>query len=665
MASYDDEDMDCSPLPEAQHTAGPVDSAEVNMTPQVEDSVQLTLSFEFLDPSIQKPEKLLEQALQSWFNKNNPQTDCSVVKIFRDECVIKITPAPAISMLQKLSGETLIRKKQKTAIVRNVSLTLPGLDTQKQDAAPMDLHLSVAAQKPDDAPTSHHPSFDAQKPNDVTTTPLPSIISKKPDDVFMSELEADEVQQEKSSTTSGAGQQLPCLVSVNHFWYVSHIYKKDVDHIAKNNGVQIKTELRVTFEPDQNGGNPENARTEFTNLVQKCIHDSKTSVVPFKYTDADMWSKTLKIIQREENKLHLTVSSEEMTVRGPSHSQDAFCKTLHAMQQPNNSALEESRWLSRNTPLKIKITINDPLADAGLDMEKSFWDVMKTSFDLKADIESKFNVHLLETGFNQDKVTIKAVYNSAGGNAAMESHAVKALLRLYQKTATSPMSYNLYPSKSLKSSAHSEDTSNGQNTPNIAETTPGAGASAGDNKDINCPICLDTFKNKKQLKCKHEFCEGCLEGATETMGPICPICRDIFGVIEGDQPDGTMTWTKELTSLPGFDHCGTIVIQYHIPTGKQTKKHPNPREYYSGITREAYLPDNNEGNKVLCLLKKAFDQRLIFTVGRSRTTGCDNQVTWNDIHHKTSRHGGPQSFGYPDPNYLRKVQEELKAKGIK
>ncbi|XP_028261416.1 uncharacterized protein LOC114435706 [Parambassis ranga] len=340
------------------------------MTPQVEDSVQLTLSFEFLDPSIQKPEKLLEQALQSWFNKNNPQTDCSVVKIFRDECVIKITPAPAISMLQKLSGETLIRKKQKTAIVRNVSLTLPGLDTQKQDAAPMDLHLSVAAQKPDDAPMSHHPSFDAQKPNDVTTTPLPSIISQKPDDVFMSELEADEVQQGKSSTTSGAGQQLPsCFVSVNHFWYMSHIYKKDVHNIAKKNGVQIKTEVKVTFEPDQNNGNPENACSEFTSLVKKCLPDSRASVIPFKYTDADMWSNTLKIIQREENKLHLTVSSEEMTVRGPSHSQDAFCKTLHAMQQPNNSALEESRWGSEGTPQKIKMTINDPLADAGLDVE--------------------------------------------------------------------------------------------------------------------------------------------------------------------------------------------------------------------------------------------------------------------------------------------------------
>ncbi|XP_043978911.1 probable E3 ubiquitin-protein ligase DTX3 isoform X2 [Gambusia affinis] len=99
--------------------------------------------------------------------------------------------------------------------------------------------------------------------------------------------------------------------------------------------------------------------------------------------------------------------------------------------------------------------------------------------------------------------------------------------------------------------------------------------------------------------------------------------------------------------------------------GVETKeKHPNPGLLYKGTTRTAYLPDNKEGQEVLKLLKKAFDQKMIFTVGTSRTSGLDNQVIWNDISHKTSKTGGPQSFGYPDPNYLSKVKEDLKAKGI-
>uniref|UniRef100_A0A3B4GX86 E3 ubiquitin-protein ligase n=1 Tax=Pundamilia nyererei TaxID=303518 RepID=A0A3B4GX86_9CICH len=186
----------------------------------------------------------------------------------------------------------------------------------------------------------------------------------------------------------------------------------------------------------------------------------------------------------------------------------------------------------------------------------------------------------------------------------------------------------------------------------------------GDQKDERCPICLDKFENKKQLKCKHEFCKDCLRQAQEANGPICPICRVVFGKIVGDQPHGTMSHQILTFPLPGYSDCGTITIRYEIPSGTQTEKHPNPGQRFHGIGRTAYLPDNKEGNEVLRLLKKAFDQKLIFTVGTSRTTGMDGQVTWNDIHHKTSTSGGPDCFGYPDPKYLSRVKEELKAKGI-
>ncbi len=65
-------------------------------------------------------------------------------------------------------------------------------------------------------------------------------------------------------------------------------------------------------------------------------------------------------------------------------------------------------------------------------------------------------------------------------------------------------------------------------------------------------------------------------------------------------------------------------------------EHPHPGQRYHGTTRTAYLPDNAEGNQVEALLRRAFDSRLVFTVGRSSTTGCDDTITWNDIHHKTN-----------------------------
>lgn len=70
--------------------------------------------------------------------------------------------------------------------------------------------------------------------------------------------------------------------------------------------------------------------------------------------------------------------------------------------------------------------------------------------------------------------------------------------------------------------------------------------------------------------------------------------------------------------------------------------HPNPGKWYSGTHRTAYLPNTMEGFNILQMLKKAFDHRLVFTIGDSRTTGAIDVITWNDIHHKTSIHGGPE-----------------------
>nr|XP_042115573.1 E3 ubiquitin-protein ligase DTX3L [Peromyscus maniculatus bairdii] len=181
----------------------------------------------------------------------------------------------------------------------------------------------------------------------------------------------------------------------------------------------------------------------------------------------------------------------------------------------------------------------------------------------------------------------------------------------------------------------------------------------------DCAICMDTISNKRVLpKCKHEFCTPCITRAL-SIKPVCPVCQTSYGIQKGNQPDGgTMTFSTLRHPLPGYGNCGTIVIQYTMSGGIQTKEHPNPGKPYPGTHRTAYLPDNEEGRKVLDLLREAFQKRLIFTIGYSRATGASDVITWNDIHHKTSPFGGPENFGYPDPNYLKRVKEELKAKGI-
>ena len=97
-------------------------------------------------------------------------------------------------------------------------------------------------------------------------------------------------------------------------------------------------------------------------------------------------------------------------------------------------------------------------------------------------------------------------------------------------------------------------------------------------------------------------------------------------------------------SLPGYEGYCCYVIKYDIPSGVQGNKHPKPGQKFTGTRRQAYVPATKEGTAVLKMLQKAFDKKLIFTVGTSNTTGREDCVTWNDIHHKTNMSGGPDKY---------------------
>ncbi|NXT15309.1 DTX3L ligase, partial [Prunella fulvescens] len=160
-------------------------------------------------------------------------------------------------------------------------------------------------------------------------------------------------------------------------------------------------------------------------------------------------------------------------------------------------------------------------------------------------------------------------------------------------------------------------------------------------KDDECPICRDTIENKEILKkCKHAFCKMCIDTAM-SYKQACPVCNTVCGVLTGNQPEGTMSSKTIHLSLPGYPNCDTIQIDYDMRGGIQTSSHPNPGQRYGPAHRTAYLPDNKEGREILQLLIRAFQQKLIFTVGQSHTTGEQNVITWNDIHHKTATAGGP------------------------
>ncbi|XP_041360885.1 uncharacterized protein LOC121377084 [Gigantopelta aegis] len=181
-----------------------------------------------------------------------------------------------------------------------------------------------------------------------------------------------------------------------------------------------------------------------------------------------------------------------------------------------------------------------------------------------------------------------------------------------------------------------------------------------------CAISMNEITKPKRLrKCGHTFCTDYIDNGFNNFKPLCPTCNMVYGILTGNQPPGTMR-DKVIPgmSCPGYEGHGVIFINYYFEDGIQTDQHPNPGKPYHGTRRRGFLPDTDEGRSILRLLKIAFERKLTFTVGRSTTTGREDMVMWNDIHHKTNTHGGPTRFGYPDPTYLSRVRDELASKGV-
>ena len=177
--------------------------------------------------------------------------------------------------------------------------------------------------------------------------------------------------------------------------------------------------------------------------------------------------------------------------------------------------------------------------------------------------------------------------------------------------------------------------------------------SEADQADRTCCICLDSDA-ATQLPCGHKYHAACLESWFEQR-PSCPTCGQFYGDRMGSMPDGSMSWSWRRVSLAGHT-CSTIVLHFNFPGGSRDG------QPFDGRSQHAYLPDNEEGKKLLAMFQLAFRRKVLFSLTQSLTTG-----RWQPtfaIHLKTSMSGGPAMHGYPDEQYFDSAVEELRVAGI-
>ncbi|XP_052772162.1 uncharacterized protein LOC128211426 isoform X3 [Mya arenaria] len=270
-------------------------------------------------------------------------------------------------------------------------------------------------------------------------------------------------------------------------------------------------------------------------------------------------------------------------------------------------------------------------------------------------------------GFDKDENTIANMDVTAEDGVTMMVQALMDSLKEFSKEGQALQTVllcktpKMYEAISLSMALGQDDKKSGKGTEVKSEDS---GPSTYVDETNDCVICMDTISLPKTLICGHVFCTECIDQCFKIGKVVCPTCFRVVGKITGDQPSGTMTvYSSAYNDCAGYHGQGKITITYNFPDGLQESNHPSPGQPYRGIRRTAYFPNNDEGRTVCRMLKVAFRRKLVFTIGRSRTTGHDGVITWNDIHHKTDPLPGKQ-FGYPDPSYLTRVTEELAAKGI-
>lgn len=183
-------------------------------------------------------------------------------------------------------------------------------------------------------------------------------------------------------------------------------------------------------------------------------------------------------------------------------------------------------------------------------------------------------------------------------------------------------------------------------------------------EEEDCLICYNryakTSNNWRTLQCEHKLCLECfnkieitrttMTGVTHTFVK-CAFCLKTTGIEIGICPNGEMNERMIASHCDGYEDCCTILVEYDVRIAGSLMK------------RVAYLPNNDEGERILKLLRIAWNRRISFTIGTSHTTGVENTLVWN-IHHKTSLTGGVYCYGYPDPTYFDRVTAELKGFGI-
>lgn len=197
-------------------------------------------------------------------------------------------------------------------------------------------------------------------------------------------------------------------------------------------------------------------------------------------------------------------------------------------------------------------------------------------------------------------------------------------------------------------------------------------------KSANISPSLQPPKQLYQIPSRSTTTISAIDSSTDVMINLCNKrftyrAPDSFNINKfssnmmtpkGLSPSGTLEVSMTASLCSSFEHTSTqtFVLTYSIQEGVQKSYHPLPGTHYSGTTRVAYIPDVLDGRSLIKRLIYAFLKGLTFKIC---ITGGESQISWANIHHKTSQHpGNAKESCFPDKTYFMNCNKELDLLGV-
>ena len=188
--------------------------------------------------------------------------------------------------------------------------------------------------------------------------------------------------------------------------------------------------------------------------------------------------------------------------------------------------------------------------------------------------------------------------------------------------------------------------------------------------DKQCCICVETFDTVLPVvtirQCTHNFHLECIATWLAEKS-TCPVCRLTLFTLTGFQPkhqNSKFEVTEDFAPLSGYPECTTLVLWYHIESGRQNSDMPLPGDVYHGLDLTTFLPNNGEGREVVRLLTIAWNRGLLFRIGLNPRTSRMDQIVPNGFEFKLRKEGGLLLHGFPDPSYMNRLKSDLKDVGV-